>query len=55
MRLGDAFPRTFSRVIKSALVVDLIEPKTAINYLATNMCVGNKREKGELTSVINIH
>ena len=39
----------------SALGIGLIEPKTAIDYLAIKLHVGNKRSKGELTSVINTH
>ena len=55
MRLGDNFPRKLLYVKKSALGVGLIEPATVIDYLAIKLYVGNKRAKGELTSVINIH
>ena len=55
MRLGDNFPRKLLHVKKSALGVGLIEPATVIDYLAIKLYVGNKRAKGELTSVINIH
>ena len=55
MGLGDNFPMKLLHVKKSSLGVGLIEPKTAIDYLAIKLHVGNKRSKGELTSVININ
>ena len=42
-------------VRKKALEVGLIELETAIDYLSIKLHAGNKREKGELTSVISIH
>ena len=40
---------------KEAIGVWLIEPKTAIDYLAINLHIGNRISKGEWTSVINMH
>ena len=40
---------------KTALWAGLIEHKTAIDYLAIKLHVGNKRSKGELTSATNMH
>ena len=40
---------------EKTLGVDLIEPKTAIEYLEIKLCIANKRVRGEQASVINIH
>ena len=40
---------------KLALGFWLVEPGTAIYYLAIKSCAVNKRSKGELTSAMNIH
>ena len=39
----------------SALGTGLTEPKTAITYLSIKLYSGNKRSKGESTSVIKTH
>ena len=40
---------------KSALGIGLVEPNTVMDSLALKLCLGNKRSKGELTSMIKHH
>ena len=55
MQLGNAFPRKLLYVRKPALGKGFFETKTEIDYLLINLQIGNKRAKGESTSVIKIH
>ena len=54
MGLGDTFPRKLLHE-KTALGVGLIEPATVMDFLAIKLCIGNKRSKGDLTRVRNMH
>ena len=55
MKLEDDFPIIFSRARNSAIGIELIEPKTTIDHLATKLNTGNKRSKGKLSSNVNAH
>ena len=52
MKLGDKFPGKLLHIRKSALRIGLVEPNTAMDSLALNLFLGNKRSEGELMSVI---
>ena len=55
MKLGDDFSKKLLHVTKSALGIMLVEPNTVMDSLALKLHLGNKRFKGELTSVIKHH